>query len=49
VADCSDHGNEHLGSIKGEEFLEKLTDCQLLMEDCSMELVIQSLCLSTTP
>jgi hypothetical protein len=25
-----EHGNEHSGSIKGEEFLEQLSDYQLL-------------------
>jgi hypothetical protein len=28
-----EYGNETSGSIKGGEFLEQLSDCQLLMKD----------------
>jgi hypothetical protein len=27
VTDCCEHGNEPSGSIKGGEFLDKLSDC----------------------
>jgi hypothetical protein len=30
-----EHGNEISGSIKGGEFLELLSDCQLLKKDCA--------------
>jgi hypothetical protein len=30
VAGCCEHGNESSGSIKGEEFLDKLSDYKLL-------------------
>jgi hypothetical protein len=33
VAGCCEHGNEPSGSIKGREFLDKLSDCQLLKKD----------------
>jgi hypothetical protein len=33
VAGSSEHGNELLGSIKGGEFLDQLSDCQLLKKD----------------
>jgi hypothetical protein len=33
VASSCEHGNETSGYIKGEEFLDKLSDCQLLKKD----------------
>jgi hypothetical protein len=30
VVGCFEHSNEPSGSIKGGEFLDKLSDCQLL-------------------
>jgi hypothetical protein len=33
VAGCCEHGNEPLGSIKGERFLEYMSDSRLL-KDC---------------
>jgi hypothetical protein len=30
---CCEHGNEPLGSIKGGEFLDYLSNCQLLKKD----------------
>jgi hypothetical protein len=30
VTGSSDHGNEPSGSMKGEEFLDLLSDCQLV-------------------
>jgi hypothetical protein len=33
VAGYCEHGNEPSGSSKGEEFLDKLSDCQLLNKD----------------
>jgi hypothetical protein len=30
VVDCCENGNETSGSIKGGEFLDCLSDCQLL-------------------
>jgi hypothetical protein len=32
VAGSCEHGNEPLGSIKGGEFRDQLSDCQLLKE-----------------
>jgi hypothetical protein len=32
-ASCYEHGNEPSGSIKGGEFIDKLSDCQLLKKD----------------
>jgi hypothetical protein len=34
VAGCCESVNERWGSIKGGEFLEQLSDCQLLKKDC---------------
>jgi hypothetical protein len=31
--DSCEHGNEHSGSVKGEEFLYYLSDCQLFYKD----------------
>jgi hypothetical protein len=32
--ECScEHGNEPSGAMKGEEFLEELSDCKLLKKD----------------
>jgi len=33
------HSNEPSGSIKGGEFLDQLSNCQLLKKDCYMELI----------
>jgi hypothetical protein len=33
VAGSCEHGNEPSGSIKGGEFLDQLSDCQLLKKD----------------
>jgi hypothetical protein len=33
VAGCCEHGNEPSGSIKGGEFLDWLSDSQLLKKD----------------
>lgn len=33
VAGASEYGNERLGSIEGEEFLNQLTEYQLLKKD----------------
>jgi hypothetical protein len=33
VADSYEHDNKPSGSVKGEEFLDKLRDCQLLKKD----------------
>jgi hypothetical protein len=33
--DYSDCGNEPLGSIKGGEFLDQLSDYHVLKEDCA--------------
>jgi hypothetical protein len=33
VADCCEHGNEPSRSIKGGEFLDLLSDCQLFKKD----------------
>jgi hypothetical protein len=30
-----EHGNEPQGSIKGEKFLDKLSDCRCLKKDCA--------------
>jgi hypothetical protein len=35
VAGCCEHGNEHSGFIKDEEFLDKLSDYQFLNKDSS--------------
>jgi hypothetical protein len=35
VAGSREHGNEPLGSIKGGEFLDHMSGCQLLKEDCA--------------
>jgi hypothetical protein len=35
VAGSYEHGNKASGSIKGEEFLNWLSDCQLLRKDCA--------------
>jgi hypothetical protein len=39
VAGSREHGNEPSGSIKGEEFLDKLSDLVSQEGLCSMELV----------
>jgi len=42
VAGSCEHCNEALGSIKGKEFLDYLSDYQLLKKDsASMELVVE--------
>jgi hypothetical protein len=33
VVGCCEHGNEHLASIKGGEFLDYHNDCQFLKKD----------------
>jgi hypothetical protein len=33
VAGCCEHGNEPSSFIKGGEFLDQLSDCQLLKKD----------------
>jgi hypothetical protein len=33
VAGCCEHGNEPSGSIKGGEFVDQLSDCQLVKKD----------------
>jgi hypothetical protein len=33
VAGFCEHGNEPFGSVKGEQLLDWLNDCQLLMKD----------------
>jgi hypothetical protein len=33
VASSCEHGDEHMGSIKGGEFLDKLSDYYLLKKD----------------
>jgi hypothetical protein len=33
VASSCEYGNEPSGSIKGEEFLDYMSDCQLLKRD----------------
>jgi hypothetical protein len=35
-----EHSNEPSGSIKGEEFLDKLSDCQLLKDSAPMEFAL---------
>jgi len=35
VAGSSEHGNEHSCSIKGSEFVEYLSDCQLVKKDAA--------------
>jgi hypothetical protein len=35
VAVCCEHNSEPLGSIKGGEFLEQLSDYQLLKDDAA--------------
>jgi hypothetical protein len=37
VAGSCEYGNETLGFIKRGEFLEELSDCQLLKKDCSLQ------------
>jgi hypothetical protein len=39
VAGCCEYGNEPSGSIKGEEFLNKLSDLTSREGLCSVELV----------
>jgi hypothetical protein len=39
VAGCCEHGNEPPGSIKGEEFLDQLSDYKLLKNDSAPWLV----------
>jgi hypothetical protein len=36
VAGCCENGNEPSGSIKGGEFLDSLSDCQLLNKDFAL-------------
>jgi hypothetical protein len=31
-----EHGNEPLGSIKGSEFFDQLSNCQFLKKDCTL-------------
>jgi hypothetical protein len=38
VAGCSEYGNEHSGSIKGDEFLDQIRDCFLFKKACFVEL-----------
>jgi hypothetical protein len=38
-AGCCEHGNEVSGSIKGGEFLDRLSDYQLLKEDSGLVIV----------
>jgi hypothetical protein len=35
MASSCGHGNEPSGSVKGEEFLDYLSDCELLKKDCA--------------
>jgi hypothetical protein len=35
VVGCCVHGDERSSSIKGGEFLDQLSDCQLLKKDCA--------------
>jgi hypothetical protein len=37
MAGCCEYGNELLGSIKGGEFLDELSDCQLLKKDSAAQ------------
>jgi hypothetical protein len=36
LADCCEHGNETSGSIKGGEFLDYLSDYQLLRSESAL-------------
>jgi hypothetical protein len=36
MAASYEHGNERLGSINSREFLDHLSDCQLLNKECSL-------------
>jgi hypothetical protein len=35
VAGSCEHGNEHYGSTKGEEFIDQLADCRFLNKDAA--------------
>jgi hypothetical protein len=37
--DSCEHGDEHSGYIKGGEFLDYLSDCQLFRDSASMSLL----------
>jgi hypothetical protein len=36
VAGCCEHGDEPLGSLKGEEFLDQMGDWQLVKKDSAV-------------
>jgi hypothetical protein len=44
MAGCCEQVNEPSCSIKGEELLDSLSDCQLLKKDCPMDYVTSSGC-----